>query len=219
MASEVSFEVVDTESGAGRSEVVDQDVGEIDHKHGQIRSIVNRSLVDVHKIFQAPKLFGVTEVELDLETKAIIVDQFVESQRQVAAEKDNPGHFLSVEVGFDNDDHIEFIGDEFVPQGHLIDVGVDAIQEGGLFKIFVGDMAIIQFGSIFFVGPPLFLWPVVGKVEGRVIAQFGDEMQTTLSNHLEGIIVAKRTVQDTVDRSQINPKQQQQTFEHPLDLK
>ena len=184
MASEMSFEVVDTEKGTGWSEVPDQDVRNIDHKHGKISGIVNGSLVDVHKIFQTPKLFGVAEVEFDLETKAVIVEEFVESQLQVAAEKDNVGHFLRVEVGFDNDDNIEFIGDEFVPHGHLIDFGLDALKQGSLFEIFVGDMLVIEFGSILFVCATLFLWPVVGKIEGRVIAQFGDEMKGALSNHL-----------------------------------
>ena len=67
MASEACFEVVDTESRIIWSEVTDQDVGNIDHKHSQIGRIVNRELVDVHKIFQSPKLFGVAEVEFDLE--------------------------------------------------------------------------------------------------------------------------------------------------------
>ena len=128
MASEAGFEVVDTESGTDGSEVTDQDFGNIDHKHGQISRIVKGDLVDVHKIFQSPVLFSVAEVEFNLEAEAVIVDEFIESQFQIAAEKDNPSHFLSFEVGFDDDDNIEFIRDEFVPQGQLIDVGLDAIE-------------------------------------------------------------------------------------------
>ena len=182
MSSEVGFEVVDTESGTSWLEVTDQDLGNIDHKHSQISRIVNRDLVDIHKIFQPPELFGVAEVELDLETKTVIVDEFIESQFQIAAEKDNPSDFLSFEVGFDDDDNIEFIGYEFVPQCHLIDFGLDAIKQGGLFEIFVGNMIVIEFGSILFIGAALFLFPFVGKVYSLRIKsdvfkslEFGDE--------------------------------------------
>ena len=50
-------------------------------------SIGNGSWCDIHKVFQAPELFGVAEAKLDLETQAVIVNQFVISQFKVAAEK------------------------------------------------------------------------------------------------------------------------------------
>ena len=146
--------------------------------------IVNRELIDIHKIFQAPKLFSVTEVEFDLETKAVIVDEFIESQGQIATEKDDMGHFLRFEIGFDDDDNIEFVGDEFVPHGHLIDFGLDAIEESSLFEIFVGDMVIVEFGSILFVGAALFLFPLVGEIQRGIIASFGDEVHPTLAHPL-----------------------------------
>ena len=120
----------------------------------------------------------------DLEAEAVIVDQFIESQGQITAEKNHPGHFLGGEVGFDDDDNIEFIGDEFVPHGQLIDLGLDVIEQGHLFEIFVGNMVIIEFGPILFGGPPLFLDPIVGEIKGGIVAQFGDEMQGTLAHHL-----------------------------------
>ena len=45
-----------------------QSVGEIDHKHGEIRTIVHGRLLHRHEIFQAPILFGITKIELQLET-------------------------------------------------------------------------------------------------------------------------------------------------------
>ena len=73
----MGFQIIDTEGGTSRSEVPDQDLGNIDHKHSQISRIVNRGLVDIHKIFQPPELFSVAEIEFNLETEAIIVNQFV----------------------------------------------------------------------------------------------------------------------------------------------
>ena len=140
----MSLEIVDAEGGISGSELFEQDQRNINHKHSQISGIVNRDLVDIHKIFQPPKLFGVAKIEFDLETEAVIVDKFIESQFQVAAEKDNTSDFLSFEVGFDDDDNIEFIRYEFVPHGHLIDFGLDAIKQSGFFEIFVGNMIIIS---------------------------------------------------------------------------
>ena len=71
------LEVIDTESRTGRAEVADQDLGNVNHKHRQVSRIVNRGLVDIHKVFQSPKLFGIAEIEFNLETEAIIVNQFV----------------------------------------------------------------------------------------------------------------------------------------------
>ena len=68
MPSGLGFQVVDTKGWTSRSEVTDQELGNIDHKHCQVSGTVNRGLVDIHKIFQPPKLFGVTKIELDLET-------------------------------------------------------------------------------------------------------------------------------------------------------
>ena len=78
-------------------------------------------------------------------------------------------HFLSFEIGFDDDDNIEFIGYEFMPHAHLIDVGLDAIEEGGLFEIFVGNTVIVEFGALFFVGSPRFLFSLVGEIQRGII--------------------------------------------------
>ena len=73
MPAEVGFEVVDTEGRVSWSEVTGEHLCQVDHEHRQIGGIVNRELLDIHEIFQTPELFSVTEIELDLETEAIIV--------------------------------------------------------------------------------------------------------------------------------------------------
>ena len=86
MASEAGFEVIDIESGTIGSKVTDEKLRNIDHKHSQISRIVEQDAVDVHKIFETSKLFGVAEVEFDLEAEAVIVDEFIERQTQIATE-------------------------------------------------------------------------------------------------------------------------------------
>src|SRR5439155_8367147 len=48
-------------------------MGYIDHEHSQIRTIVNWDPIDHHEILQAPILFGIAEIELDLEAQPIII--------------------------------------------------------------------------------------------------------------------------------------------------
>jgi hypothetical protein len=79
-------------------------------------------------------------------------------------------------------------------------------------------VGIVEFVTIFFVGSPFLLWPLVGKVERGITAQFADQVQGALPDHLEGIIVAKGTVHEAVDRDKVNSKQQEQAFEPRLDL-
>ena len=62
-----------------------QSVGEIDHKHGEIRTIVHGRLLHRLEIFQAPILFGITKIELQLETQTIIVYQLIIRKVQVTA--------------------------------------------------------------------------------------------------------------------------------------
>ena len=106
MTSEVSFEVNDTEGRASGSEVGYQGLRDINHEHSQVGAIVNGDGFDVHEILQAPELFCVPEVELDLETKAIVVDELVISQVKITAEQNDVSSGLGFEIGFDDDDHI-----------------------------------------------------------------------------------------------------------------
>jgi hypothetical protein len=69
-------------------------------KKRQVHSIGNRSFLDVHKIFQAPVLFGSAEIELDLETQTVKLDQFFIIQFQVGAEQNYVRLGLCQQVGF-----------------------------------------------------------------------------------------------------------------------
>jgi hypothetical protein len=43
-------------------------VGDIDHKHGKIGTVVDWRLLHRREIFQTPVLFRIPEIKLDLET-------------------------------------------------------------------------------------------------------------------------------------------------------
>ncbi len=50
-------------------------VRNIDHEQRQIRRIGDPGGGDVHEVFQAPVLFGIPKVKLNLEPQPIIVDE------------------------------------------------------------------------------------------------------------------------------------------------
>ena len=60
-----------------------------------------------HEVFQAPVLFGIPEVELDLEPQAIVVHEWRVGQFQVTAEQDDMGTGLGAQVGLGDDDDIQ----------------------------------------------------------------------------------------------------------------
>ena len=76
---------------------------------------MNWCLFGVHKVFEAPKLFGIAEVEFNLKAQAIIEDKFVIVEVQVATEEDDMGAFLGGEFGLHNDNDIEQVGEGLTP--------------------------------------------------------------------------------------------------------
>ncbi len=166
----MGLEIVDTEEGASGSEMAYQGLRDIDHEHSQVGAIVNGDGFDIHEILQAPELFGVAEVELDLETQAIVVNELVIGQVEVTAEQNDVSSGLGFEIGFDDDDHIQGVGKELVPHGHLIDTGLDTILHGRSFEVLVWDASIVEFVTIFSARAEFLLRPLIRKVQGGIAA-------------------------------------------------
>jgi hypothetical protein len=61
----VRLQVQDAEIRIGLLKAPQEDLCEVDHQEGQVGRIGHGSLFNVHKIFQAPILLGVAEVELN----------------------------------------------------------------------------------------------------------------------------------------------------------
>ena len=61
-------------------------VRNIDHKQRQVHRVGDAGWCDIHKVFKAPVLFGITEVELQLEPQAIIVHEGGIGQSEITAE-------------------------------------------------------------------------------------------------------------------------------------
>src|SRR5437870_13833816 len=85
-APEPRLEIVHTELWPVGSQGMHHGMGDIDHEHSQIRTIINWDPIDHHEILQAPILFGIAEIELDLEAQPIIVNYLSIGKLQVTTE-------------------------------------------------------------------------------------------------------------------------------------
>jgi len=65
VAATVGFQVQDAVVGGTLTEVSSKTVGHIDYEQRQVRRIGDRCGCDVHEVFQAPVLFGITKIELN----------------------------------------------------------------------------------------------------------------------------------------------------------
>src|SRR5918992_762263 len=113
-------------------------------------------------------LFGVTEVELDLETEAIMSNQLVIGQLQVAAEQDDmrPSARLQVSLGDDHD--VQRLAKLFMKQFCLINAGLDVFFDTGLLQVLVGNTTIVEFIAIFTRWPVTAVGAFVGEIQSRV---------------------------------------------------
>jgi hypothetical protein len=91
VASTVGFQVQDAVGWVTRMDVSPEPIGHIDHEQRQMRRLRAPRRGDVHEVFQAPVLFGITEVQLDLEPQAIRVHEGRSGQCLVTAEQDDMG--------------------------------------------------------------------------------------------------------------------------------
>jgi len=85
----VRFQISDAEIWIGLLKAPQECLWKIEQEECQVGSIGHGCLFDVHKIFQTPILFGVLEIEFDLEAQAVELDEFVLVQLQICAEKND----------------------------------------------------------------------------------------------------------------------------------
>jgi hypothetical protein len=90
-------------------------MGYLDHEHRQIRTIVNWDPIDHHEILQAPILFGIAEIELDLEAQPLIVNYLIIGKLQGTTEEHDMSNRLGFQIGFHHHDNVEQIGEFLMP--------------------------------------------------------------------------------------------------------
>ena len=84
-----------------------QEMREVDHEKSEVGGIGHALLGQVHEIFQAPMLFGIAEVELNLKAQAIVAHHFLGTQIAIRAEQHDVSALAGFEMGFDDDHDVE----------------------------------------------------------------------------------------------------------------
>ena len=176
-------------------EVSPETVRHIDHEQREIRRMRDPSGGEIHEVFQAPVLFGLPEVQLDLEPQAVIVHEWCVGQIQVTAAQDDVGLGLGAQVGLGEDDDIHRLYALLVEQLGLGQEGLDMPLHRGLFQVLLRHVAGLHLPAILATGAPAGIGACRGEGQRRIVPQRGNQVEVALPRHLQGVVVAEVPVQ------------------------
>jgi hypothetical protein len=88
---------------------------DVDHEHGQMRTVIHRPFIDTHEVFQTPVLFGITAMKLPLATPTIVVDQSHLAPCPITAEQHHMRRFVRVQSRLHDHDNVEQVGKRLRP--------------------------------------------------------------------------------------------------------
>src|SRR5215831_20655549 len=139
-------------------------VGDIDHEQRQIGRIGDSARGHVHEVFQAPVLFGIPKVKLDLKPQPIIVYEGCVCQGQVTAEQDDMGAGLGAQVRLCEYDDIQGLHELLMEQLHMVYTGLHVPLYRRLFEVVHGESTVIYLVAILTMGTA----PGIGSCVGEV---------------------------------------------------
>lgn len=76
------------------------------------------------EVIQTPILLAITEVELNLETERVVIDDLVCSEVQVRTEQHHMTPFTGVKMGFDHHHDVESFRKRLVEHVHLVGINL-----------------------------------------------------------------------------------------------
>ena len=71
------------------------------------------------------------------------------------------------------------------------------------FQIIIGNILTVELLPILFALSTSCIRTLIGKIQSRIMAQFGSHMSTELSDHLQRIIMPKGAIKDKVHHLEI----------------
>ena len=151
----------------------------MDHVHHEQRyvgRIVHGCRLDIHEVLQAPLWLGVSDIELDLEAQAVIIDQLRVTQIQIAAKEHDMGAFVGREVRFHDDDDMKRLSKLCAHHLGLVDVGLDVVFHATLFQVATWDVGIVNLFAILATRASASIRSLVREREGSIMAQLGNHM-------------------------------------------
>lgn len=132
---------------------------------------------------------------LDLEPQAIIVHKWCVGQVQITAKQDDMGASLGTQVGLRDDDDIQRVRELLMEQLYLIETGLQMPLDRRLLQVLHGEVVVSDLGAILATGTSSGIGAGVGKVQRRIAAQLGNQMQAALAGHPQGVLVPKMPIQ------------------------
>jgi hypothetical protein len=99
-------------------------MGDMDHEPREIGTIIHRRFMDVHAVFESPRLFRVSKIALQLAAQPLRVDSLIIPQRQVPTQEYHMRCFGGFQMRFDDHDHRKHVGKLLMPQRHLVYAGL-----------------------------------------------------------------------------------------------
>jgi DNA-binding transcriptional regulator YbjK len=63
-----------------------------------------------------------------------------------------------------------------------------------LFQVLVRDVSVVYFVTVLLT----LVFTLVAKIESRIITQFRNQVDSALQAHLQGIVIAKVSIQDQI---------------------
>jgi hypothetical protein len=169
---------------------------------------------DIHDVFQAPVLFRIPEVTLDLEASPIVIHEWRLGQFQITAEQNAMNAGLGLEGGFGDDDDLQWWRKLLVKPFRLVQLGLDVSRHGGRFEELAREIVVIHLVARLAMGATPGIGATGGEVQGRIAAPRGNPRQVALPSHRQGMVVPQMTVQHPVCPRDISGDQFQEGVPH-----
>jgi hypothetical protein len=99
----------------------------------------------------------------------------------------------------------------------LVNAGFDLLVFPGCHQILIREFGIVDLVSILLRRTFASIGTLIDEMQSSIMAQFGDQVQTTLAHHLQGVVVAKVSIQHQIGDREQALKDSQLLFDHFLD--
>ncbi len=121
-------------------------------------------------------------LEFDLDAQAIVVNQGVVCEREISAEQQCVCAGATLQIGLDQDHDIEWVGKALVQHLRLINIRANPLVLTGRHLVTLWNRLNIKFVAIATAGSGFLLFPLVRKVERRIVTQFRDQVQSQMND-------------------------------------
>jgi len=129
LPAEPRFESVDAACWPRSPHRPHEGMGDIDHAHGQIGTLIHRLFMDVHDVCEFPILLRVSTIARQLEAQPIRVASWIIPQRHVTPQEYDLRCFGGLQRRCDHHDHRQHGGKLLLPQRPLVSASLSLVLD------------------------------------------------------------------------------------------